>query len=149
MSGDSLAVPGASRTAFCAGDVDEFLAGLGPRSAAGAGPMPQDFAQFEAIYQNGRPDRPLGAPQPGLGLPGLAPFLHVRIFLDKDRITTSELACFSVNCSGLLLATMCISSSDDRGCCAGIPGECQGAGYLSAAAVPATAIDTAGSVPDP
>ncbi|KAK9917532.1 hypothetical protein WJX75_005407 [Coccomyxa subellipsoidea] len=82
--GDFLAVPGASRSAFGTGDVDEFLAGMGPRSAAGAGPLPQDFAQFEAIYQSGRPDRPLGAPMPGPGLPGLSPFLHA--FLASAKV---------------------------------------------------------------
>lgn len=75
-----MAVPGASRSAFGAGDVDDFLAGLAPRSAGGAGPLPQEFAQFEAIYQSARPDRPMGGPMPGPGLPGLAPFLHVRTF---------------------------------------------------------------------
>lgn len=102
-SGDFLAVPGASRSAFGNGDVDEFLAGMGPRSAAGAGPLPQDFAQFEAIYQSGRPDRPLGAPMPGPGLPGLAPFLHVRIFLAAEHLCAFGFLCsksllFRVSC---------------------------------------------------
>lgn len=82
--GEVMTVPGASRNAFGAGDVDAFLAGLGPRSAGGAGPMPHEFAQFEAIYQSARPDWPLGDPMPGAGLPGLTPFLRVRT-LDPHR----------------------------------------------------------------
>ncbi|CAL8464869.1 g4404 [Coccomyxa elongata] len=82
--GEVMTVPGASRSAFGAGDVDAFLAGLGPRSAGGAGPMPQEFAQFEAIYQSARPDRPLGDPMPGTGLPGLTPFLHA--FLASAKV---------------------------------------------------------------
>lgn len=72
-----MAVPGASRRALGPRDVDEFLAGLDQRSAGRAGPLPPNFAEFEAIYQNRRPHRPLGEFMPGAA-PGLTPFLHVR-----------------------------------------------------------------------
>lgn len=90
-AGDLLAVPGAARPSnFGAGDVDEFLTRFGGARGGPAGPSMRgpapggaSFAEFEAIYQGGRPDRLPGAFLPGApggsGVPaGLTPALHVR-----------------------------------------------------------------------
>lgn len=103
-------MPGASRNAFGAGDVDEYLSSLGPCTRP-AGPLPQQFADFEAIYQSSRPDRPLGGLPSGpgpAGLPGLAPFLHVSSLPDLMDTTCSSMS--TVANSSIIIFKICSSS---------------------------------------